>query len=452
MTKATIVALIALLFMPLLALSQEKQPVSVDTLSNQVNTLKKDLGVLKRIKVSGYVQAQFQIADSAGQASFAGGNFAPGVDKRFMVRRGRLKVAYTAPANDKGISVSQYVLQLDASERGFALKEAYAKITDPWSGWVSLHIGMFDNPFGFEVPYSSGLMESPERGRMSQLHFPNEGEVGAMLTLQGPKGSKWNWLKWQAGFFNGNGSPSSGGDVSDFDKKKDFSTRLGMERTTKSEKFKYGLGISYYDGGFRIDSVSTYKYGTDAAGTKGFILDTKAEDNGSVSINTRDFTTRKYYGADAQISMNWKGGTTTLRGEYITGEQPANSSSAKSPNDKTAISKDVFARNFSGAYFYFVQTIMKSPFAVVVKYDYYDPNTDVEGDDIGKSVTGTAKATTATDLKVDTWGFGAIYNIDSNVKITAYYDMVTNEISKNLSSYTQDLTDNVFTLRAQVKF
>jgi hypothetical protein len=452
MKNTTILTIIALLFMPFLAVSQDKQPVSVDTLANQVNTLKKDLGVLKRIKVSGYVQAQFQIADSAGISSAAGGPFAPGVDKRFMVRRGRLKVAYTTPVNEKGISTSQYVLQLDASERGFALKEAYAKVTDPWSGWTSLYVGMFDDPFGFEVPYSSSLMESPERGRMSQLHFPNEGEVGAMIAVQGPKNSKWNWLKWQAGFFNGNGSPSSGGDVSDFDKKKDFVTRLSMERTAKSEKIKYGVGVSYYDGGYRIDSVSTYKYGTDINGTKGFILDSRATENGSVSISSRNFTNRQYFGGDAQVSLNWKAGTTTLRGEFITGTQPANSTSSKSPNDKTAISKDAYTRNFQGAYVYFIQNIMKSPFSAVVKYDFYDPNTDVKGDDIGQSVAGTAKATNATDLRYDTWGIGAIYNIDSNVKITAYYDLVKNEASKNLSGYTQDLTDNVLTLRVQVKF
>lgn len=452
MKKSTLFAFVTLMFMPFLAISQDKQPVSVDTLSSQVNGLKKDMNALKRIKISGYIQAQFQFADSAGQASFAGGTFASGVDKRFMIRRGRLKVAYTSQANDKGINISQYVLQIDASERGFALKEAYAKITDPWTGWASIHIGMFDDPFGFEVSHSSSLMESPERGRMSQLHFPNEGEVGAMLTIQGPKGSKWNWLKWSAGFFNGNGSPSSGVDVSDWDSKKDFVTRLSLERNTKNEKIKYGAGVSYYDGGFRIDSVSVYKHGMDDNGTKGFILDTKAVDNGVPAVADRGFTTRQYVGFDAQFSINWMLGTTILRGEYITGEQPGNSTSAKSPNDKTPNIRDVYARNFDGAYFYFVQSILKSPFQVVVKYDWYDSNTDVKGDEIGQSMIGSAKATNATDLRYDTWGLGAIYNIDSNIKITAYYDYVTNEESKNLSGYTQDLSDNVFTLRAQVKF
>jgi hypothetical protein len=47
---------------------------------------------------------------------------------------------------------------------------------------------------------------------------------------------------------------------------------------------------------------------------------------------------------------------------------------------------------------------------------------------------------------------GLAYRWDANVKITAYYDMVKNEKSKSLSGFTNDVKDNVFTLRVQVKF
>ena len=93
---------------------------------------------------------------------------------------------------------------------------------------------------------------------------------------------------------------------------------------------------------------------------------------------------------------------------------------------------------------------MKTPFQLVVKYDWYDPNTDVKGDEIGK--VSTVKTTNAADLKYDTIGLGMAYMLDSNTKITAYYDMVNNETSKNLSGYTKDRTDNVVTVRMQVKF
>ena len=85
---------------------------------------------------------------------------------------------------------------------------------------------------------------------------------------------------------------------------------------------------------------------------------------------------------------------------------------------------------------------------MLLKYDWYDPNTDVSSDEIGKSKTKLNK----TDLKYTTIGLGWVYRWDTNIKITAYYDMVTNETSKNLSGFTKDLKDNVFTLRMQYKF
>src|SRR5688572_16790038 len=167
-----------MLLIPFVVQAQEKPAITTDSLAVQVNSLKKDLGILKRFKISGYLQPQFQVADSAGQPSFAGGNFAAGVDKRFMIRRGRFKVQYTSPINAKGISTSQYVFQIDATEKGIAVKDIYAKLSEPWLGVFAVTMGMFNNPFGFEIAYSSSLRESPERGRMSQLHCPNEREVG----------------------------------------------------------------------------------------------------------------------------------------------------------------------------------------------------------------------------------------------------------------------------------
>jgi len=452
MKKQLLIFVIPIMLLPGLVMSQTNSTLSVDTLNDRLRTLNEDIAPIKRIKLSGYIQAQYQLADSGGQSSFAGGNFAPGVDNRFMIRRGRLKVTYTAPDNAKGISISQYIFQIDATEKAVAIRDLYAKITDPWTGSVSLTMGMFNNPFGFDISYSSGLRESPERGRMSQLHFPNEREIGAMITISGPKGSKWSWLKLDAGFFNGNGSPVGVPDVSDFDSKKDFITRFSFDRSAKSDKIKYSGGLSYYDGGFRIDSVADYKSGIDANSTTGFILQNTATENGSVAISNRRTTTRKYVGVDAQISYSWNAGTTILRGEYITGDQPGNSTSTRSPNDKNPVTRDVFTRKFNGAYFYFVQNIMKSPFQVVVKYDWYDPNTDAKGDEIGKSMIGSEKATNSTDVRYDTWGLGLNYQFDTNIKITAYYDFVKNEISENLSGYTQDRKDNVLTLRLQVRY
>ncbi len=422
--------------------AQELNESPLDTLTRRVSTIQSTLDVINRIKISGYIQTQFQWADSMGQASVAGGNFSSGVDKRFMLRRGRVKVQYDAPNNDKGISTSQYVFQIDGSEKGLTIKDLYAKFTDPWSGWFSLTAGMQNRPFGYEIAYSSSLRESPERGRMSQTIFRNERDLGAMVTFQGPKFSNWNWIKLEAGMFNGTGGPSAGENTSDFDKYKDFIGHLSISRTNRSEKIKYGVGVSYYDGGFRLDNDTVYGIGTDTSNVTGFIIK-------ETKFKSHELK-RKYIGLDALVSIDWIAGITTIRVEYIQGDQPNTSSTTTSPI--AVVTSNGYKRKFNGAYFYFLQNIAQTPFQAIVKYDWYDPNTDVKGDDLGKTVTSGLKKTNATDLKYTTLGLGLAYRWDANVKLTAYYDLVKNETSKNLSGYGKDLQDNVFTLRAQVKF
>ena len=91
---------------------------------------------------------------------------------------------------------------------------------------------------------------------------------------------------------------------------------------------------------------------------------------------------------------------------------------------------------------------MKTKYKLVVKYEWFDPNTNVDDDIIGaKANSRTSKA----DIAYTTLGLGVLYDYDDNVRVTAYYDITTNE-STNLAGYTNDLKDNVFTLRIQYKF
>ena len=107
--------------------AQIADPEQQDTTQSTIAKLYQDMESLKKLKISGYVQAQYQIADSAGIKSYAGGDFPAFDDKRFMVRRGRLKATWTN-------SHSQFVFQVDATEAGtVTLKDAYFKYTDPFN-------------------------------------------------------------------------------------------------------------------------------------------------------------------------------------------------------------------------------------------------------------------------------------------------------------------------------
>ena len=255
-----------------------------------------------------------------------------------------------------------------------------------------------------------------------------------MLTFQRPAASKLHPLKIDLGIFNGTNN------ANDFDSKKDIIGSIHWNKTNKKETFTYAFGVSYYEGGMANGTKFLYKEtGTLPNGNKGFIVDTADENRNAISK-------RSYIGGDLQTSVTWRGGTTKLRAEYIQGQQPGTSSSTMTPSAKPFT--DAYIRQFNGGYIYLVHGILKSKHLVVLKYDWYDPNTEVSGNDVGKA----GSRLNATDLKYTTIGLGWVYQMNTNVKWTLYYDMVTNETAENLAPYTKDLKDNVVTLRAQFKF
>ncbi len=419
--------------------AQQTEVVQPDTIYPILEKLQSEAEVLNRLKISGYIQAQFQKADTAGIESFAAGNFPSGIDNRFAVRRGRFKLTYD-------YAFSKFVMQVDVTEKGVGIKDANVSFMEPWLNCFAVTAGVMDRPFGYEISYSSSSRESPERSRMFQTLFPGERDLGAKLTFQPPKTSNFNFLKIDAGLYNGIGP-----NAIDFDGFKDFIGHISINKTNRSQNVKLALGLSYYNGGWRQGTRYDYSMNNimlPAGEIMAFTVDSTTAQPGSR-------LRREYYGADAQVSFDTPLGLTQLRGEYIQGTQPATATSTTSPATQPG---DAYTRQFNGAYFYWVQNIAQSKFQTVLKYDFYDPNTAVSGNEIGAKVSGKDKATGAADIKYSTWGAGLVYKWNSQVKITAYYDFVTNETTSQLvnPSTLKDLStnrmDNVFTLRVQYKF
>lgn len=411
-------------------------------LSGRVTKAEGDLTLLKKIKINGWIQAQYQHIDTLGAASVAGGNFQPFSDSRMILRRGRIKFTYEQ-------AYAQYVLQLDvvdptltpgtsvgtsSSAIPFAVnvRDFYMKINAPFWNPLTLTVGMQNRPFGFEVSQSSQVRETPERSRFVQSLLPNERDLGAMVTLQAPKTSPLHVFKINAGIFNGPGI------AREFDSRKDFIGQVTLNSSTKNERIQYGLGVSYYNGSV-LQTDSTVYSGIDMtnSATPNFI----ANKNGS---NIGEYAKRTYYGVDAQVSFDHGLGITTLRAEYVAGTQPGVASSSRS-SEFAPVGK-AYVRNFNAGYFYFIHKIANLPFQLVYKYDVYDPNSKVAGYQInsaGKFGTG--------DIKYTTNGFGVNYLASANLKFMFYYDMITNE-TVGISGYNYDKSDNVFTARMQFRF
>lgn len=458
----------------------------VDGLNESYLETKTTVDKLAKLKISGYLQAQYQHADSNGIGSVAGGNFPGTSNQRLQIRRGRLKATYDA-------GTSKYIAELEIVPSGVSLKDAEVVLIEPWLKTFSLAGGIMDRPFGFEVGYSSSAHETPERSRMAQTIFPGEKDLGVKLDIS-PNESMGalSWFNLQAGLYtgtaggstpsnavslaptkvvvrdsalkatkdtvvaalaNGKTAPSANGD--EVDSTFDFIGRLGFKLPFNDINLAIDGGVSVYYGNNLSGNDTVYQMSGKVLGF-------------SSGHKNKNFV-REAYGADLQLYYDLPViGGMSLRGEYVEGTLPGTVSSNKPYGTSgAAVGADfpnsyMAVRSFNGWYATWVQNI-GTKFQTVIRYDIFDPNTDVEGKNITANPS-TANRLSAQDLAYNTLGLGLVYYWDSNLKLTAFYDMVTNEevadsvpdlsgtAPNAFAVWKKDLSDNVFTLRAQMKF
>ncbi|HEY5140532.1 MAG TPA: hypothetical protein VIJ25_14625, partial [Methylococcales bacterium] len=144
MKKLSLFVLTVGMLAPLAFTNSVKAQSGTDTLAPQVTTLRDkvtgvedrlavaegDLAKLTKIKISGYVQAQWQ--------HFEASNVFP--SNYFTIRRARFKLVYEP---SKGVA---FVLQPDFQPSNFVVKEAYTRINEPWLKSFSLWAGKFNRP------------------------------------------------------------------------------------------------------------------------------------------------------------------------------------------------------------------------------------------------------------------------------------------------------------------
>jgi phosphate-selective porin len=431
----------ALLLTSILAISYQSKAqrylTDIDSSFFIKDTVRPFIKRFENINISGYMQPQFQVAQADGAPSYEGGNFSQYSSSRFMLRRARLKVDYLLRTDDRMPKVL-FTFQIDATERGVIVRDMFLKVFETKKNLLAMTAGFFARPFGFEVNLGSSFRETPERGRMSQILMPGERDLGVMLSFEPQKKTyKLYHLKWDAGFFNGQGQSGT----TDFDSHKDFITRFTLKPYTLGNS-ELGAGLSLLRGGWKNGTKYVYNSGI-SSGNKVFVVD-------SSESNLGRSAPRHYYGGDIQYKINHRWGATEWRAEYWFGTQPGTSANTTNPGTlptSNGLAVPTYVRHYNGAFFYFLQNIVNTKNQLVVKYDWYDPNIKVSKTDIGKAGTNL----TAADIKFSTLGIGYIYYFNPQTKITFYYDIVKNE-NTQLGGYTSDIKDNVFTCRLQFRF
>jgi hypothetical protein len=418
----------------------EELQEAVNGLGDRATLLENAVDALKSIKVSGYIQAEWQHFD---QNTSVGGRAVNGYSNAnknfFTIRRGRIKFQHKL-----GTSMS-YVLQADVTETGARLKDAYMTYSffpeDPDNELIA-QVGAFNRP-NYEVELSSSARESAERSLITRAFYPDERDLGLMFTYHPTLFENFD-PKLQVGIFNGNGIV-----VPESDPYKDLITRLTFPLPLGGESpVQADLGASFYYGGIPQTGDSIVEWEGE---TRRVVANTES---GSMA----GWGNRTNFNVEGQIYLDvLPFGGTIIKGELMSGQRPTAGAAATSatvgiglatsgPDSGKQVpkviagsaAKPLSIRNQSGFYAYLVQNI-GSNFQLVGKYDVFDRNADLSGTNV--------KA--FDDAKTSVLGLGVNVFID-NIRITAWYEMPT--YAKDEVGATEDVKDNKTTLRFQYKF
>ncbi len=428
-----------ILICSLISCQQGKGQFLMDILDTTSDVGRSVLSVSRKfdnLRISGYIQSQYQVASAKGIATYSGGDFMPHSSNRFMLRRGRIRFDYAHFPESKGSSV-HFVFQFDGTERGVAIRDFWGRIMENRFKLFSITAGLFARPFSYELNLSSSDRESPERGRMSQILMKTERDMGVMLSFEPRvKTNPLHYIKVDAGIFNGQGLSGP----AEFDNHKDFISRIYLNSYPLKKDIHLSLGASMLLGGITKNTKFTW---TTVQGPSGkiFVVDSSINNIGKS-------TPRKYFGGDAQLKIKTKIGITELRAEFMAGKQSAFKNSSETPSLLPVDpATGFYVRKFNGAYFYFLQNIFNNRNQLIFKYDWYDPNREIKEKEIGALDNNL----TAADIRFNTFGAGFTHQFSKHSKLIAYYDHVINE-KTSLSGFLQDVADDVLTLRLQFRF
>jgi phosphate-selective porin len=377
----------------------ERHEGKLNALDERVLVNEADLGKLNKIKVSGYIQSQWESYDKDLEKSL-------GYNNTFYIRRARVKFTYEA------LDGVKFVLQPDFSTGNLALKDAYVVLNLPklknwtlWSGQM--------NRANYEVEYSSSQREVLERSRVIRTIYPGEREIGVKLEYIGTTVP----LKFQLMAMNGN---FTGTQAKDVDSQKDIMARL-----------VYSIKIP--DAGIGIDLGPNVYYGANLSKNNRFFKNSDGKMDSVSSV--WKYMKKNWVGGEIQIFADVLGGM-ALKGEYVAGINSVPSSVAANSTRAQMFASPSLYNNFAGYYVYFIKNIgSKNQF--VAKYDYYDPNTKLSGDAAGNNIY------------YKTWTIAWQYYLNDFIRISLNYEMPKNEIN---ASNPVEKKDNTLGVRLQAKF
>ncbi len=381
------------------------------------------------IWVTGYMQSQYETHQDS-QDQLAPGGVLVNKD-RFLVRRARLKLI-----GEWKFAEAQIELNADTTN-GFNVNLHHAEATlhyrpDPAKVPIlQATLGLFDTPFGYELPESPRARPFMERTTMSRAFWPGEPDLG--LRVSGGLG----FFRWTIAAVNGHplGSPQYAGQ--DPIAAKDALFRFGID-TAPRPGLKIAADVSVLSGmGFHA--------GTDA--TKASVQWNDLNEDGIVQPNelqgipaeaatpSQSFS-HWAVGADLQASYENSLGLMKLYGELAIAQNLDRGMFIADPVLTGTDTREL------GWYVGFVQEVMTYGL-VGFRYDYYDPNADVFDKRGGKLLPYSERIETFSPL------LGVV--LPHRAKALVEYDVIRNYLARDADGVPANLKMNTLTLRLQVE-
>ncbi len=392
---------------------------------------KSGIDLLAGIRISGYLQAQYEShQDSENQLQQGG---APLNLDRFVLRRARVRV-------ERIWKFSSVMVEFDANTvhgpSSFGVQHAEASLfyrgDNPESELpvAKLTMGLFDVPFGYELTESPKARPFMERSLASLAFFPAEPDLGVGLS------GKVSFVKYAVAVMNGEPkSEVTGFQLRDPNSQKDVVGRVGVD-VPIGERFRVSGGVS------AINGYGFYK-GTD--NTKSVVVWTDLNEDGQINTGelqalpgTSGTVSQNFFrwavGADLQIRMKSKLGMTQLYGELTAGSNMDRGLFVADP-----VLTSIDAREL-GYYIGLVQQV--TPYGVVgLRYDYYNPNADFLDRQGGRIVPSTQD--------IQTWSPLVGVVLPERAKLLFEYDFIRDYLARDKSGVPADRKNNVWTVRLQ---
>ena len=375
------------------------------------------------LKFSGYVQSQLSVGgkDATLNVGAAKSNEDADYILRMGLRRARLKLT-------TGTAYGMLNVEVNAAESGVSLLDAYLRVHTKDQMFM-LQVGVWGRNFGFELNNPSVSIETMERSFVGDYMFPGLKDVGAKFVFSGKKNTAFSGFKAELAALNGNGIGK------DCDNAKDIVLHL-TNKWQFNDKTSLNVGASYYEGFVLLanDTAKHYKIGANDAFEQ-------------TSTKAGHYVSRRYVGMETQLVNKNKWGRTQFRMEVSTGVQPSEHGSNESLKSGKKYEKHLYSRNYLGGHAWLIHDIATTKLSLVCRYDYFDGNLKVSGNELS-----TAKGHTYADTQRTAVEAGVMWRPFANTLVHAAYIFNFNETSPTLVDATKDRNDDVFSLRLTYRF